>query len=57
MSDDPVRSFNDERRARASGNPGSRLAEAAAGFMRESTVPKYSYNFDWLSRPIIQSKL
>lgn len=28
---------------------GSRLAEVAAGFMRESTAPKYSYNFDWLS--------
>ena len=54
MTDDPVRAFNEERRARASGYSGSRLAEAAAGFMRKSTLPKYSYNFDWLSRPIIQ---
>jgi len=54
MTDDPVRAFNEERRARAAGYPGSQLAEAAAGFMRESTLPKYSYNFDWLSRPIIQ---
>lgn len=27
---------------------------AAAAFMRTSTVPKYSYNFNWLGRPIIQ---
>ena len=31
-----------------------RLKEAANVFMRESTVPKYSYNFNWLGRPIIQ---
>ncbi len=30
------------------------MAEAAAGFMRESTVLKYSYNIGWLSRLIIQ---
>lgn len=27
---------------------------SAATFMRESTVPKYSYNFSWQGRPIIQ---
>jgi cephalosporin hydroxylase len=31
-----------------------RLVESAAAFMRESTEPKYSYNFSWLGRPIIQ---
>jgi cephalosporin hydroxylase len=30
------------------------LREAAGAFMRESTRPKYSYNFSWLGRPIIQ---
>lgn len=30
------------------------LCAAAAAFMRESTQPKYSYNFAWLGRPIIQ---
>lgn len=30
------------------------MATAAAAFMAASTEPKYSYNFDWLGRPIIQ---
>jgi cephalosporin hydroxylase len=30
------------------------LRDAARAFMRESTKPKYSYNFSWLGRPIIQ---
>lgn len=30
------------------------LVTAAEQFMIESTVPKYSYNFSWLGRPIIQ---
>ena len=30
------------------------LRTSADAFMRESTVPKYSYNFSWLGRPIIQ---
>ena len=30
------------------------LVEAANLFMQESTAPKYSYNFSWLGRPIIQ---
>ncbi len=30
------------------------LAGAARGFLRASTLPKYSYNFFWLGRPIIQ---
>jgi cephalosporin hydroxylase len=30
------------------------LLEAARAFMRVSTVPKYSYNFSWQGRPIIQ---
>jgi len=30
------------------------LERAAAAFMKESIEPKYSYNFSWLGRPIIQ---
>lgn len=30
------------------------LVAAAGAFMQASTVPKYSYNFFWLGRPIIQ---
>ncbi|MDP2785728.1 MAG: cephalosporin hydroxylase family protein [Sulfurimicrobium sp.] len=30
------------------------LCETAVAFMRASTMPKYSYNFSWLGRPIIQ---
>lgn len=30
------------------------LVESAAAFMKESTAPKYSYNFSWMGRPIIQ---
>ena len=30
------------------------LCDAAASFMRASTKPKYSYNFAWQGRPIIQ---
>lgn len=31
-----------------------RLHADAAEFMRSSLLAKYSYNFSWLSRPIIQ---
>ena len=30
------------------------LGEAARAFMRASTIPKYSYDFFWMGRPIIQ---
>jgi len=30
------------------------LVQAGAEFMHQSTAPKYSYNFSWLGRPIIQ---
>jgi len=30
------------------------LVQAAHAFMEESTLPKYSYNFRWMGRPIIQ---
>lgn len=31
-----------------------KMIESAAAFVLESTPPKYSYNFSWLGRPIIQ---
>lgn len=41
-----------ERIAAISVDP--KLGEAAAAFVRASMLPKYSYNFAWLGRPIIQ---
>ena len=46
--------FKEERKNRVLSYPGSRLDDAANQFIIESTIPKYSYNFEWLSRPIIQ---
>jgi cephalosporin hydroxylase len=47
--------FDDEVRLRIDANAGNPELRAAAGeFMRASTQPKYSYNFSWLGRPIIQ---
>lgn len=48
-------SFDDERRERIAANArNAAFVDSARAFMRESTKPKYSYNFDWLGRPIIQ---
>lgn len=30
------------------------LVQAAQNFMAESLIPRYSYNFEWLGRPVIQ---
>ncbi len=30
------------------------LIHSSKTFMYESTLPKYSYNFSWLGRPMIQ---
>ncbi|MGD0493531.1 MAG: cephalosporin hydroxylase family protein [Steroidobacteraceae bacterium] len=47
--------FEDEVTARICANGDNReLRDLATEFMRASTVPKYSYNFSWLGRPIIQ---
>jgi cephalosporin hydroxylase len=47
--------FDDEVRERIAANRhNGPLRDAARTFMRESTQPKYSYNFAWLGRPIIQ---
>lgn len=55
MKTDPVMQFKEEVRQRLSQNAGNApLCKSAAAFMLESTEPKYSYNFEWLGRPIIQ---
>ena len=47
--------FEDERRRRIAANADNApFARAAADFMLHSTEPRYSYNFEWLGRPIIQ---
>jgi cephalosporin hydroxylase len=52
---DPIRAFQTEVEERIAANAtNTELREAGARFMRASTVPKYSYNFSWMGRPIIQ---
>ena len=51
---DPVKAFETERIQRIKSYNDSKLEKSASKFIAESTVPKYSYNFSWLSRPIIQ---
>lgn len=47
--------FEDEVKNRIEANShNSDLRNAVDDFMRLSTAPKYSYNFSWLGRPIIQ---
>src|ERR671910_730976 len=47
--------FDEEVQERIAANGRNQELKAAARtFMRESTQPKYSYNFSWLGRPIIQ---
>jgi cephalosporin hydroxylase len=47
--------FDDEVRERIAANATNGSLQAAArAFMEASTEPKYSYNFSWLGRPIIQ---
>jgi cephalosporin hydroxylase len=50
-----IKPFSDEVAERIAENGRNRaLVDAARAFTRESTTPKYSYNFSWLGRPIIQ---
>jgi cephalosporin hydroxylase len=54
MSDD-LRLFYKEKEERLKAQGVNKnLQSNAAGFMRESLISKYSYNFSWLGRPIIQ---
>jgi cephalosporin hydroxylase len=50
-----MKPFDEEVKERLAANGRNQpLRDAARTFMRESTEPKYSYNFSWLGRPIIQ---
>jgi cephalosporin hydroxylase len=50
-----VNNFSSEVQSRISSYYKNKaLHDASALFMLESTEPKYSYNFSWLGRPIIQ---
>jgi cephalosporin hydroxylase len=51
---DPIIEFDQECKTRISSYSGSVLENAAKIFMLDSTLPKYSYNFTCLGRPIIQ---
>ncbi|MEP4486863.1 cephalosporin hydroxylase family protein [Marinobacter alexandrii] len=47
--------FQLEVAARIAAMPAEKpLTDSAASFMAASTLPRYSYNFSWLGRPIIQ---
>lgn len=46
--------FQEECRARVASYQNSEIQRAAYDFIRASTQPKYSYNFSWMGRPIIQ---
>lgn len=50
-----MNNFIEERIDRIRKNTGNEnLVRAAQSFMAESLLPQYSYNFEWLGRPIIQ---
>lgn len=50
-----MEAFKKEVEDRIAANPkDEKLSKSAAEFMVASTVPKYSYNFEWQGRPIIQ---
>lgn len=51
----PIEQFRRECLARIKSNrENNQLTNAARTFVRESNLSKYSYNFTWLGRPIIQ---
>lgn len=50
-----IEKFNQETKERLIANANNEeLIESANAFIKSSTEPKYSYNFSWLGRPIIQ---
>ena len=50
-----MKPFDLEVKARLDANgQDAALQASAAAFMKASTEPKYSYNFSWLGRPVIQ---
>ena len=51
---DPIIEFKSECNDRMKSYPDTSMARTAKAFMVDSTQPKYSYNFSWMGRPIIQ---
>lgn len=52
---DEIKKFEIEKKDRINQyNSNVSLVDSANKFMQESAIPKYSYNFSWLGRPIIQ---
>jgi cephalosporin hydroxylase len=51
---DSHEAFIEERKRRIDSYADTELMIAAQRFLKESALQKYSYNFSWLSRPIIQ---
>lgn len=52
---DPIRQFEQERKERIAGYENDTpLKEASRAFLAETLRAKYSYNFTWLGRPVIQ---
>jgi cephalosporin hydroxylase len=50
-----MNSFEEEVKARIRGlTENEQLKQIASNFLRASVIPRYSYNFSWLGRPIIQ---
>lgn len=50
-----IETFRQERQARIDGNADNQpLQQASAAFLNATIDAGYSYNFEWLSRPIIQ---
>jgi cephalosporin hydroxylase len=55
MKSEEILRFQEEKRKRLDSNRNNlALVDSAHRFVSESTLPKYSYNFEWLGRPIIQ---
>ncbi|ABW67769.1 cephalosporin hydroxylase family protein [Desulfosudis oleivorans] len=54
MNEDAIQLFMNARRQRVESYKESQMKKVAEEFMRTSIMPGYSYNFDWLGRPIIQ---
>lgn len=53
-SNDPNEAFRSDCDQRVASYGSGAIAEAGCEFMRASVEQKYSYNFTWLGRPIIQ---
>jgi cephalosporin hydroxylase len=52
---DPIHQFEKEREERVNANSvNQEFIKSANDFMMASVEPKYSYNFSWMGRPIIQ---